>query len=340
MLAPALLYVSIAGGSEASRGWGIPMATDIAFALGILALAGAHASPSLKPLLLTLAIVDDIGAIVVIAVFYTAGIEPVALFVAVAVAAVIAVANALHIRFLMFYVGLGALLWYATYRAGIHPTIAGVVLGLLTPATPFQRPAAVSEEARRTAQETSDHPEPVDGDARWWMRLAWLSREAVSPLARTEHALLPWTSFVILPIFALANAGVSLSPSVLSDSLTAPVSIGIFVGLVLGKPLGVFTGSIIAVRTGLGRLARDVGWGDLAGMGLTAGIGFTVALFVAELAFEHGPRLDEAKVGILAASLAAGIAGYITMRLSPIRLAAGGDRARRHRVAPAEGDAQ
>ena len=237
----------------------------------------------------------------------------------------------------MIYVGLGALLWYATYRAGIHPTIAGVVLGLLTPATPFQRPAAVSEEARRTAEETSDHPEPVDGDARWWMRLAWLSREAVSPLARTEHALLPWTSFVILPIFALANAGVSLSPSVLSDSITAPVAVGIFVGLVLGKPLGVLTGSIIAARTGLGRLARDVGWGDLAGMGLTAGVGFTVALFVAELAFDQGPRLDEAKVGILAASLVAGIAGYITMRLSPDPVAgvdgaaAGAGRARRRR---------
>ncbi|MGH2539549.1 MAG: Na+/H+ antiporter NhaA [Actinomycetota bacterium] len=340
MLVPALLYLAIAGGNETGRGWGIPMATDIAFALGVLALVGAHASPSLRPLLLTLAIVDDIGAIIVIAVFYTGGVEPAALFGAVAVIGVIALANVLHIRSLMVYVGLGALLWYATYRTGIHPTIAGVVLGLLTPAAPFQRAAAVSEEARRTADETSDDPEPVDGDARWWLRLAWLSREAVSPLARTEHALLPWTSFVILPIFALANAGVSLSPSVLADALTAPVTVGVFVGLVLGKPLGVLGGSSIAVRTGLGRLARDVGWGDLAGMGVTAGVGFTVALFVAELAFDHGPRLSEAKVGILAGSLVAGIAGYVTMRLSPIPAAAGSDGATTDAVAAADADDQ
>jgi NhaA family Na+:H+ antiporter len=217
----------------------------------------------------------------------------------------------------VLYVVLGAALWYATYEAGIHPTIAGVVLGLLTPAAPFQRPAAVSEEAHRTADETSDDPVPVDGDAQWWMRLAWLSREAVSPLARTEHALLPWTSFVILPLFALANAGVELSVSRLQAALTAPVAVGVFVGLVLGKPFGVLAGSFLTVRSGLGRLAGDVGWGDLSGMGMTAGIGFTVALFIAELAFVAGPRLDEAKTAILAASLVAGVAGYVILRIAP-----------------------
>ncbi|MEX0651042.1 MAG: Na+/H+ antiporter NhaA, partial [Actinomycetota bacterium] len=173
MVAPALIYVAIAGGGETGRGWGIPMATDIAFALGVLALAASHASPRLKPLLLTLAIVDDIGAIIVIAVFYTGGLEVTALLAAFAIAGLIAAATAVHIRFLLVYVLLGAALWYATYRAGIHPTIAGVLLGLLTPATPFQRPAAVSEEARHTADETSDDPTPVDGDEHWWMRLAW-----------------------------------------------------------------------------------------------------------------------------------------------------------------------
>ena len=188
---------------------------------------------------------------------------------------------------------------------------------MLTPATPFQRPAAVSEEARRTADETSDEPRYADDDARWWMRLAWLSREAVSPLARTEHALLPWTSFVILPIFALANAGVELSLTRLGDALTAPVSLGVFFGLVLGKPLGVLVGSFLAVRSGLGSLADDVGWGDLTGMGMTAGIGFTVALFIAELAFPPGPLLDEAKTAILAASLVAGVLGYVILRVAP-----------------------
>ncbi|HWC71209.1 MAG TPA: Na+/H+ antiporter NhaA [Actinomycetota bacterium] len=317
MVAPALIYLAAAGGGEASRGWGIPMATDIAFALGVLALASSYASPRLKPLLLTLAIVDDIGAIVVIAIFYTGGVEATALIVAFTIVGLIAIANAVHIRFLLLYIALGAALWYATYEAGIHPTIAGVVLGLLVPAAPFQRPAAVSEQARRTADETSDQPEPVDGDAQWWMRLAWLSREAVSPLARTEHALLPWTSFVILPVFALANAGVELSFARIEAAFTAPVSIGIFLGLVLGKPLGVLAGSWITVRSGLGRLADDVGWGDLGGMGVTAGIGFTVALFIAELAFPSGPRLDEAKTAILAASLVAGVAGYLILRVAP-----------------------
>ena len=316
MVAPALIYFAIAGGGETGRGWGIPMATDIAFALGVLALAASHASPRLKPLLLTLAIVDDIGAIIVIAIFYTGGLEVTALLAAFAIVGLIAVATAVHMRFLLVYVLLGVALWYATYRAGIHPTIAGVVLGLLTPAAPFQRPAAVSEEARHTADETSDVPTPVDGDEHW-MRLAWLSREVVSPLVRTEHALLPWTSFVILPLFALANAGVELSIAAVNASLTSPVSVGVFLGLVLGKPLGVLVGSSLASRSGLGRLADDLGWGDMAGIGMTAGVGFTVALFIAELAFPSGTLLDEAKIGILAASLVAGTVGYVILRVAP-----------------------
>ena len=217
----------------------------------------------------------------------------------------------------MLYVSLGVALWYLIYRAGIHPTIAGVVLGLITPAVPLQRPRAVSVEAHRIADETEDDPHPADADDHWWMRLAWLSREAVSPMARTEHALLPWTSFVILPLFALANAGVELTTDALHDAATGAVGIGIFLGLVLGKPIGVALGSLVATRSGLGRLPHDVGWGDLAGMGVTAGIGFTVALFVAELAFPDGPRLDEAKIAILVASLVAGIVGYLVLRLAP-----------------------
>jgi len=317
MVVPAMIYLAVAGGGATGRGWGIVMATDIAFALGVLALAASYASPRLKPLLLTLAIVDDIGAILVIAIFYADGVDVSALILAVAIAGAIAIAIAVHIRFVLVYVLLGGALWYATYRAGIHPTIAGVVLGLMTPAMPFQRPAAVSDEARRTADETSDDPEPVDGDEHWWMRLAWLSREAVSPLARTEHALLPWTSFVILPLFALANAGVELSLTRFEAALSAPVSVGIFLGLVLGKPLGVMAGAFVTVRSGLGLLAEDVGWGDLVGMSMNAGIGFTVALFIAELAFPDGPLLDEAKIAILAASVVAGVAGYTILRVAP-----------------------
>jgi NhaA family Na+:H+ antiporter len=316
MIVPALLYLAIAG-TDAGRGWGIPMATDIAFALSVLTLAAAYAPPSLKPLLLTLAIVDDMGTIIVIAIFYTGGIALGPLLIAIVFVAMIALATTVHIRFLPVYAVLGAGLWYATYRAGINPTIAGVTLALLTPAAPFQRPAAVSHEARRTAEETSDDPDPVDADAPLWLRLAWLSREAVSPLARTEHALLPWASFVILPIFALANSGVELSMSRLSTAVTAPVAVGIFVARVFGKPLGVLLGSWLTVRSGIGHLSPDVGWGDITGMGATAGIGFAVALFIAELAFPPGLMLDEAKTAILAAALVAGIAGYTILRISP-----------------------
>jgi NhaA family Na+:H+ antiporter len=215
------------------------------------------------------------------------------------------------------YLILGLGLWYATLRAGVHPTIAGVVLGLLTPAYPFQRSAAVSEEARRTADETSDHPEPPDAEAYLWLRLSWLSKEAVSPLARVEHILLPWSSFVILPVFALANAGVELSWTALADVVTTPLGLGIVLGLVLGKLIGVLLGAFVAVRSRLGVLAPDVGWGDVAGMGATAGIGFTVALFIAGLAFRGGEELAVAKVSILVASSLAAVLGYVLLRVSP-----------------------
>ncbi|MFN8233070.1 MAG: Na+/H+ antiporter NhaA [Actinomycetota bacterium] len=317
MVVPALIFVALNAGSPAGRGWGIPMATDIAFALGALTLAAAYAPAALKPLLLTLAIVDDIGAIVVIALFYSGGIATIPLLLAVAIVLAIVGLQRIHVRAALPYLVLGVGLWYATLRSGVHPTIAGVILGLLTPARPFQRPAAVSAEARRVADATSDVPEPPDEDALMWMRLSWLSKESVSPLARVEHILLPWSSFVILPVFALANAGVELSRSALANVVTSPLGLGILLGLVLGKPIGVLSGSFLAVRTRLGVLDPDVGWGDLTGMGATAGIGFTVALFIAELAFPGGRDLDVAKVAILVASTLAAIVGYVLLRLSP-----------------------
>ena len=326
MIVPALVYVAVAG-RTAPGGWGVPMATDIAFALGVLALAAAHAPASLKSLLLTLAIVDDIGAIIVIAVFYSDGVVWSWLLAALSLTALVLVSQRIRIRATGVYLLLGVALWYATYRAGIHPTIAGVVLGLLTPAHAFQRPAAVSEEAHRVADETMDEPEPPDADATAWLSLAWLSREAVSPLARVEHVLLPWSSFVILPLFALANAGVTLTGGAVGDALTSVVALGIVLGLVVGKPVGVLLASVAGVRSGLGRLGRDVGWGHMAGLGMTAGVGFTMALFIAGLAFESDPvRLGYAKVAILAASVIAGVAGYAVFRFLPARPASEPDR--------------
>jgi NhaA family Na+:H+ antiporter len=316
MVVPALLYVAVVGGGEGAEGWGIPMATDIALALGALALAASHAPSNLKPLLLTLAIVDDIGAILVIAIFYTDGGDPTSLIVALAAIGAIVLLQRIHVRAVAAYVVVGAVLWYATYRAGVHPTIAGVVLGLLTPSEPFQRPAAVSQEARRTAEETVDDPVPPDVDAPSWLRLAWLSKEAVSPIARAEHTLLPLSSFVIIPMFALANAGLVLSWDTVREALSAPVAIGIFLGLVIGKPLGVALASGVSVRSGVATRPQGVGWLDLLGMGATAGIGFTVALFIAELAFDEAPALlDQAKVAILAASAVALVAGQVVLRI-------------------------
>ena len=315
MLVPALLFLAVVGSGDARKGWGIPMATDIALALGALLLAARHAPAGLKPLLLTLAIVDDIGAILVIAIFYPQGGNATELLGAVALLGVIVLLQRLHVRATVVYVAIGIGVWYLTYRAGVHPTIAGVALGLLTPSVPFQRPAAVSAEARRTAEETVDDPTPPDVDAGSWLRLAWLSREAVSPLARTEHALLPWTSFVVVPLFALANAGVTLAGETLRRSMTERLGLAIVLGLVVGKPLGIAVAARLSAATGVGRLPRDVGWGHIVGMGATAGIGFTIALFIAELAFPESPELlAQAKVSILVGSVLAGVIGHVILR--------------------------
>jgi Na+:H+ antiporter, NhaA family len=317
MVVPAALYIAIAGGGPAQRGWGIPIATDIALALGALALAARHAPTALKPLLLTLAIVDDIGAIAVIAIFYSSGGQPEALLAIVAIIAVVVVMQRLYVRVTVVYIALGAALWFACYEAGIHPTIAGVVLGLLTPVRPFQRPAAVSREAKRVADETADEPDPIDADAPAWMELAALSRDAISPLSRIEHVLLPWSSFLIVPLFALSSAGVRLSPSAITAALSSAVAIGVFVGLVIGKPVGVMVASLLARWTKVGETPAGVGTRALVGLGATAGIGFTVGLFIAELAFPDDPALlAEAKTAILFASVLAGALGYVVFRTS------------------------
>jgi Na+/H+ antiporter NhaA len=325
MVVPALLYVAIAGRGAGAHGWAIPMATDIALALGALALAGAAAPTGLKPLLLTLAIVDDIGAIVVVTIAYGHQGDLVAVVWAVVVVGAVLLADRAHIRNIAVYVGLGALLWFSLWRAGVEPAIAGVVMGLLAPAAPFQRPRAVSAEARRIAEATADDPEPPDADAPLWLELADLSREAVSPVARVEHALLLWTSFVIVPLFALANAGVHITPSALFTTTGVTIAVAIVVARVVGKPIGVVAATRLANSTGVGTLPPDVDSGAVLGLGVTAGIGFTVALFIADLAFtDHPELLDAAKVGVIVAAILAGAASWLTFRLVETR------RRRRH----------
>jgi Na+:H+ antiporter, NhaA family len=314
---PALIYLAFNSGGAGVRGWGIPMATDIAFALGVLLLAARHAPSALKPFILTLAIVDDIGAILVIAVFYSEGIALGSLLAAAAVCVLMLVLRRVGIKATYVFVGLGVIVWLATYTSGVHPTIAGVVLGLLAPAAPFQRPHAVSEEARRTADLTVDDPDPPDADASHWLRLAGLSREAVSPLARTEHALLPWTSFWIVPLFAFANAGVRLSGEQIANALSSPVTLGVLLGLVIGKVAGISGAAALALSTRFARLPAGVRFPHITGAAAVAGIGFTVSLLMAELAFEDRALIDEAKVGILAASVIAGAIGWVLLRVAP-----------------------
>ncbi len=316
MVVPALLYLAFNAGGEGANGWGVPMATDIAFAVGVLAIVGKGLPGSLKAFLLTLAIVDDIGAIVVIAIFYSGGVAIVPLGLALAGLGLIVVLQRLEVRWTVVYVVLGIAVWLATFESGVHATIAGVALGLMTPATPFQRPRAVSDEARRVADQTMDDPAPPDADADSWLSLAALSREAVSPLARAEHLLHPWTSYLVIPLFALANAGVSLGGAALRSALTSPVAVGIVMGLVLGKTLGIGLTTLAATRTGLARLPEGVTHLHLLGVAAIAGIGFTVSLFITGLAFRDPAVQAAAKVGILVASVLAGCLGSIILILA------------------------
>jgi NhaA family Na+:H+ antiporter len=234
----------------------------------------------------------------------------------------IAVFPRLHIRASAVYVALGVATWYALFRAGLHPALAGVLVGLLTPAEPFQRPRPVSEEARRTADETADDPTPPDADTHQWLRLADLSREAVSPLARVEHLLLPWTSFVVVPLFALANVGVELSLTALAAAAGSAVAWGIVIARILGKLLGIWGGAALASRAGVG-LPTGVRSRHLAGMGIAAATGFTVPLFIAELVFGGTPLLDHARIALLAASVFSAATGAILLRPSGSRAASG-----------------
>lgn len=317
MLLPALIYVALNPGGPEARGWGIPMATDIAFAVGILSLFGRRFPSGLRVFLLALAIVDDIGAILVIALFYSGGVSLPALAVGGALVGAVFAFRRLGLRPMPLYVLMGAALWVALREAGIHPTIAGVILGLLTPVVPFQPPAGVSHAARRVADETVDEPWPPDTDAPRWLYLAALAREAAPPSARLASILHPWSSFLILPLFALANAGVDIA-DVLRTGGVGSVAVGVACALVLGKGLGIAGAAALAKRLGVARLPDGVGWMPLFGAAIVAGIGFTVAIFVATLAFPDPSPLGQAKLGILGGSALAAILGAVVLvRASP-----------------------
>lgn len=311
MLLPAGIYLAFTAGGVAQDGWGIPMATDVAFALAVLAALRSRVPASLWAFLLGVAVIDDIGAIIVIAVAYSSGIAVGWLAAAIATLLAFWVLTRLHVQARVPYIALGILAWAFTAASGVHATIAGVAVGLLTPAVPLQRPAAVSAEAHRVADETSDDPEGPDAESEAWMHLAELSRQAVSPLTRAVHALHPWTSFIILPIFALANAGIVFGAGALSAEGAAGAALGVGVGLLVGKAVGIPLGTWLVVRAGLGKRPRGASWSQVVGIGLVAGIGFTVSLFITDLAFDDPALADAARIGVLAGSVLAAIAGTV-----------------------------
>ena len=309
MVVPAGIYVALnLPGSDGSAGWGIPMATDIAFAVGVLGVLGRRIPSAARLFLLTLAIVDDIGAILVIAVFYTSDLSLGWLAVAVGLLAAMVGARLLRIWSVVVYAVLGVGVWFALLESGVHATLAGVAIGLLAPAGPL-----LKEQVARgyAVQALRDHHMDADELA----RLRFLLKESVSVVERLQATLHPVSAYVVLPVFALANAGVELGG--IGDVLTAPVGLGIVLGLVLGKPVGIFLASFAAVRLGIAKLPEHTSWSMVLGLGAVAGIGFTVSIFIAGLSFPGSDLLtEEAKVAILLASLVAAVLGVVLLLLS------------------------
>ncbi|VTR95358.1 sodium:proton antiporter : Na(+)/H(+) antiporter NhaA OS=Isosphaera pallida (strain ATCC 43644 / DSM 9630 / IS1B) GN=nhaA PE=3 SV=1: Na_H_antiport_1 [Gemmata massiliana] len=308
MLVPAGIYMALQAnhvGEPRFRGWGVPMATDIAFVVGIMAVLGKRVPFGLKIMLLSLAIADDIGAVIVIAAFYSAGLNWFMLLLAAAGFAVVRILNESGVRSVPVYTIVGAGIWLAVYKSGVHPTVAGVLLGLLTPSEVWVGRDAlrlsITDLQARLEADTGGNVSTEDLEL-----LAFAAQESVSPLERLEHQLHPWVGFAIMPLFALANAGVHIELT----AITEPVSIAVMLGLFLGKPVGVMLFSFLAVRAGIAKLPHGVNWFVLLGGGFLAGIGFTMSLFVAGLAFEgNGRLLADAKIGILFGSVLSAVGG-------------------------------
>lgn len=318
MLVPALIYLAINVGQPGIDGWAIPVATDIAFALGVVTLLGRRVPLGAKVFLLTLAVADDIGGILIITVFYAEDVQLGWLVLAALSIAATVVINRLDVRSLIPYCLLGIMCWVAFFEAGIEAAIVGVIFGLLTPIRPFHDPAAFGPVARDLVDQidgvfadgvvTDDEREHVQTNL---VNLAQLARETASPLERIEFRLAPWITTLVVPLFAFANAGVRIDTS----AIEGRVFLGIVLGLVVGKTVGVFVLTWLVVRLGFGRLPTGTSWQHVLGLGITAGIGFTVALYVTTLSFDDPGFTSSAKLGVLVASAIAGALGFLAFRL-------------------------
>jgi NhaA family Na+:H+ antiporter len=314
MLVPAAVYALLNRGGAGARGWAIPMATDIAFSIGVLTMLKGRVSHALIVFLTALAIFDDLAGIAVIAIFYGHGLEFDWAAVAAALVASVLLLGLRGVRSLGPYLLAGALLWFAVRESGIHPTIAGVLLGLSVPARTRRTQRESLEELRARSAALLEQPHALEGDSGALPSLRRALEELESPLSRFIHVLHPWVAFGIVPLFALANSGVDLSGARARD-LLLPVSLGCGLGLFLGKQVGIFTFALAASAAGVAPLPEGVRRVELYGVSIVGGIGFTVALFIAGLAFPEPALLREAKLGILCGSLAAGVAGYAWLRV-------------------------
>ncbi|EEQ64207.1 Na+/H+ antiporter NhaA [Helicobacter pullorum MIT 98-5489] len=318
MIGPGIIYFTLNAGTPSEHGFGIPMATDIAFALGVLSALGKRVSISVKVFLVSLAVADDLGAIIVIALFYSSGISFEWLAVAVGIVAVLVVLNKAGIKALTPYMILGVLLWIAVHNCGVHATIAAVVLAFTIPVAPKIDTLTFMEKIKTMIKDFQESEKQKDGillqseQVEALYHIAKHKNAVQNPLLRLEHALAPYSNYLIMPIFAFANAGVSIGSNI--DFGIDHVFLGIFFGLVVGKPLGIFTFTFLAEKLGIAARPKGATWVEIFGAGALGGIGFTMSMFVTNLAFsgEHAlVATDVAKISILIASLSAGILGSI-----------------------------
>jgi Na+:H+ antiporter, NhaA family len=315
---PACIYIALNHGRPTAGGWGIPMATDIAFALGILAISGSRAPVGLKVFLTALAIVDDIAAVLVIAFFYSSAIHWHMLLAAFACVLVGAIANRIGVTYVSIYLLIGLGVWYFMARSGVHATIAGVLVALIVPSSRYLETPEFLQRARQdlatVEQVVLGNPGHSTRESRAaFLHLQMQAHLVEAPLLRLERALEPWVSFFIMPLFALTNAGIRLG-GIHRGDLADPAMHGIFFGLLFGKPLGILLFSWLAVRFGIAHLPENVTWRHMHAVGWLGGIGFTMSLFISALAFGAGKEDMLAKVGILSASALAAIVGSVLLR--------------------------
>jgi NhaA family Na+:H+ antiporter len=344
MVLPALIYLAFTAGTPAASGWGIPMATDIAFAVGILVLLAWRIPRNLIVFLTALAIADDLGAVLVIALFYTADLNLGALGIAAALFAVLVLFNRGGVRHPLPYALVGVLLWLAVHESGVHATLAGILLALTIPARPahtpehFERRIEELEAAFRADRRDEDTSDDPLSNSRMAAIAEAMERSAAtvqSPLQRIEHDLTPWVTFMVIPIFALSNAGIDLLAVAWREALTHDVTLGVIGGLVIGKFAGISLFSWVAVRFGVARLPSGVRWAHLLGAAWLAGIGFTMSIFISQLAFDDPALVEEAKLGILLGSALSALVGLLWLYLAGrARIDAGEIRPPRCRVRP------